>query len=319
MDFLNELDSVNVLYSEAVEGKGEDSHFAGYCEDSALIGVFDGSGGLGARKYDSYQKNTGAYMASHVLSPALKRWFDLRTYRNCSDSDQLTNSMNHYFMQNLKLCEQNASGYLKLKGSMVRDFPSTAAIAFVRHEGRQMRLYSIWAGDSRVYCLNKSGMKQITEDDSEGDAFESLLNGAAMTNVISSDGRYRLHCKIMNINEPMIIIVASDGAYGYVHTPMDLEYLIVSTICKSEYPEEFRTRLYDELHKRAGDDMSFAYIAVGYGSFKTLRESFRSREKKLKKEYIDLLENRRNDLQLAADLWQKYRGEYEQYMSKGGR
>lgn len=318
MDFINELDSVDVLYSEAVEGKGEDSHFAGYCSDCALIGAFDGSGGLGSRQYDSFQHNTGAYMASHVLSPALKNWFDQKEYRNCSSGTQLADSINQYFRKNLNLCDQYASGYLKLRGSMVRDFPSTAAIAFVRNENNQLRLHVIWAGDSRVYCLNKRGLKQLTEDDADGDAFESLLNGAPMTNVISSDGKYVLHSKSMSINEPMMIIAVSDGAYGYVHTPMDFEYLIVRAICESADPDQMRANLFEELHTRAGDDMTFAYISIGYGSYQSLQKSFADRLKRLRKEYMDFLENRRNDLQKAAELWQKYKPGYEEYLSIGG-
>lgn len=151
MDFLDELDVVNVLYSEAIERRGEDSHYAGYRDTAALISVFDGCGGLGSRQYDSYQKNTGAYMASHVLSAALKDWFDSGSYNDCENGKELADSIDVYFRRNFKMCVQNASGFLKLKGSMVRDFPSTAAVAFARKEEEKTQVHLFWAGDSRVY------------------------------------------------------------------------------------------------------------------------------------------------------------------------
>lgn len=158
----------------------------------------------------------------------------------------------------------------------------------------------------------------MSEDDAKGDAFESLLNGAPMTNVISSDGKYTLHSRTLTVDEPVTFIAASDGAYAYVHTPMDFEYLITNAIDKSDTPYKARSLLYEELHSRAADDMTFAYMCFGYGSFDALRDSLKERVKYLETEYIQSLEKERNDLSLAAVLWEKYKKEYEEHLHEGG-
>ena len=72
---IDELDALFVMCSDAYEGEGEDSYCCSYDEDAALIGVFDGCGGLGARQYDKYDNHTGAYMASRLVSGAVYDWF----------------------------------------------------------------------------------------------------------------------------------------------------------------------------------------------------------------------------------------------------
>lgn len=315
MIFLDCLDEIGVLSSDAVEGEGEDSHYIGNTDQSALIGVFDGSGGLGSRRYDSYGKRKGAFMASHVLSSGLKAWYQSKEWESCQNDTKIAESMNRYFLNNLKLCEKHASGYLKLKGSMVRDFPSTASIAFLVRDNQDLKLFVIWAGDSRVYILGKNGLKQLSEDDADGDAFESLLNSGAMSNVLSSDGDYVLHSKAFSVTEPVMIISASDGAYGYVNTPMDFEYLIVKTICQSETPSEFRAGLFNELKERAGDDVTFAYMNIGFGSYKGLRSYFAKRKKELEDKYITKLDANRGNLSISASLWEIYKNGYEEFLN----
>lgn len=318
MKFLDLLDEISVISSDAVEGKGEDSHYISNDDHSALIGVFDGSGGLGSRKYSSYNNYNGAFMASHVLSPALKAWYQSREWESCENHLQIANGINRYLLNNLRICEKHGSGYLKLKGTMVRDFPSTASIAFLCQRENGIRLYVVWAGDSRVLSLDKNGLKQLTEDDADGDAFDNLVNSGAMSNVLSSDGNYVLHSKSFSVTEPMMIISASDGAYGYVYTPMDFEYLIVNAICEAKTPAEFRAKLFRELKERASDDLSFAYINIGFGSFDNLKKTFAKRRNELETEYISFLEKDRGNLDLSRSLWERYRPEYEAFIDSGG-
>ena len=69
--FLDCLDTILVVNKMARENLGEDSFFCAKKKNLAVIGVFDGcGGGLGARRYESFDGHTGAFIASRAVSGA---------------------------------------------------------------------------------------------------------------------------------------------------------------------------------------------------------------------------------------------------------
>ena len=65
----------------------------------------------------------------------------------------------------------------------------------------------MWAGDSRVYVLYEKGLLQMTVDDLDvSDAMKNLSADGALTNVISSDGNYEVHGKIIGVRTTCIDI-----------------------------------------------------------------------------------------------------------------
>ena len=156
-EFSDVLDTVFVVSSEACEGAGEDSFCCSITENEALIGVFDGCGGLGARQYEHFEKHTGAYVASRLVSGAAYDWFQKR--KDSGQFDHPVEELKDRFTKALHMGEQAGGNALKIRGSMVRNFPSTAAMALAEQKEGTFVVNAIWAGDSRVYLLDHLSFK----------------------------------------------------------------------------------------------------------------------------------------------------------------
>ena len=92
-NFGDYLDTVQMITHAAKKNLGEDSFFCAQSEDSAIVCVMDGCGGLGARRYDSFQGHTGAYIASRSVAGAVHDWYYDKTGSRCSTACQYKNFM----------------------------------------------------------------------------------------------------------------------------------------------------------------------------------------------------------------------------------
>lgn len=311
--FLDQLDAQFAVSSEAREGEGEDSFCCSCAENAALIGVFDGCGGLGARKYKQYEDHTGAYMASRLVSGAVYDWFQTRKQEN--DFSVSLEEIKGRITSALLLGKQNGGETLKLRGSMVRDFPSTAAIVIAEQREGNVVIDAIWAGDSRVYLLDHVGLSPLSKDDtSSGDAFEDLRDDPVQTNVLSSDGNFILHSKKALIKGPIIVIASSDGYFGYWRTPMEFEYFLLDTLERSNSLVDWKEKLHVEIQEITGDDSTLAVMLFHFGTFDELKKTYTTRYKNLKEQYILPLSDAYTE-EKAIELWQVYRRDYERYMN----
>ena len=73
--FAQKLDFRILVAGEMVKDHGEDNFYSVMGENCAVAAVFDGSGGIGSRKYPKYMDHTGAYMASRAVSGAIHDWY----------------------------------------------------------------------------------------------------------------------------------------------------------------------------------------------------------------------------------------------------
>ena len=64
-----------VFCGEARENLGEDNWCYHFCENMGILGVFDGCGGSGSKKYENFSGKTGAYVASRIVAGGLEIWF----------------------------------------------------------------------------------------------------------------------------------------------------------------------------------------------------------------------------------------------------
>ena len=317
--FPQKLDYRFLISGEMISGRGEDSFYMAQKDHSALAAVFDGCGGLGCRRYRNYRGHTGAYMASRAASGALHDWYHVFTGGSKAGGDETADGICEYLNEALEVVSGHAGQTPRIFGTMVRDFPTTAAIALVQDtkEGTQLRCF--WAGDSRVYLLDRRGLAQLTVDDVEGeDALSNLRADGALSNVIASDGRYVLHTgPAMRFpeDEPYAVFAATDGCFGYLQTPMDFEDLLLSCLLESPSPAQFKHKLEEDIRAAAGDDYTFAFISVGYGSYSSLQEALTERREVLRREYMEPLD-RDSSSRTLARLWEKYRVGYERYLSE---
>ena len=123
---------------------GEDSYsyyFNSESSPNGYIAVFDGCGGMGAKKYSSHNGKTGAYIASRTAAFVTDQF-----YLRGADGD-LEDMLRDAF-RNIKEGSVNSDG-ISIRSSLFRDFPTTAAIIETDVQENRLKCKFMWAGDSR--------------------------------------------------------------------------------------------------------------------------------------------------------------------------
>lgn len=308
-DFLDVIDCHMGIYQEKIQNNGEDAYLFSINKTAALIGVFDGCGGSGAKRYTKLSRKTGAYIASRIVSGSVKAWFG----RSCSANNGFqTNTLQEEIKSNLQFCNTLAEEDSKILSPMVKVFPTTAAFAVCSPLNNQIIVDYFWAGDSRVYVLDSDGLAQLSVDDlSVPDAMENLYDDGIMTNVISLSKEFVLHHGQIALKEPAIVFAATDGCFAYLPTPMDFEYLLIDHLLSSASVSEFESRFTNTLALIAGDDFTLSGIAIGYGSFSELKKSLAQEGNLLYSQYISRLQESERDEK--TNLWEIYKEKYLRY------
>ena len=292
------IDFIFCINGEKIEDRGEDACTIEVDENKALLGVFDGCGGVGSRKYAEHNNMTGAYIASRKVRDVVKNRFE-----NCEKvgSDTLKTDI----LKELRLLSNTESG---LKGDMQRAFPTTMSVVELKYENRYVSAEFLWAGDSRGYLLDDKKFAQITRDDiiGGGDALENLTEDARLSNYICADGEFIINRRVVKLTKPCVIISATDGCFGYFSTPMEFEYMLTESLMKSENELEWKRVLEDEIKSISGDDYSLCLCSIGFKSFKNLKKALKKRNKRLAKDYISQI---KKDVDLK-ELWEEYKEEY---------
>ena len=312
-NIFNGLDCLFHACKEKIEDNGEDSFC--YCvhEDSLMLGVFDGCGGSGAKRYTNYSNKTGAYIGARAAAGALQTWFE----SSSMDASAQNNADEiHQSIQNtLCFCKEKSGsqGETKLRGSIAKEFPTTAAVAYCVPESDAIRIDCYWAGDSRVYILDEDGLAQITRDDLDGlDAFENISGDGVLTNVCSATRPFVIHGVRLTMRKPFLIFAASDGCFGYIPTPMEFEAYVLNLLLQSKSMTEFEKNIYAGLAKIAGDDYSLVGAAFGFGTYLNLQASMRGRFRQVMQQYIHYLQDATSEE--MRKLWERYRSDYERFL-----
>ena len=303
MTFYSVLDFGLEVFKEKIEQNGEDSYLYVFSPESGIAGVFDGCGGSGAKRYEKFRNKTGAYMSSRVTSGATRDWFlEKNTPKTAAT---LKEKIKGY----LAICKNVGGGNTSFKGSMSKDYPTTAAVVVATMSDNRLEANCLWAGDSRCYLLDEDGLKQITEDDLGGiDAMENLTTDGVLTNVITASKDFEIHERAIALRKPGILFAATDGCFGYLSTPMEFEHLLLSALISSDSVNIWEEKISGILTEIAGDDYTMSGMAFGFGSFEKLRETMRNRYHGLLKNYTNNISERSYEEKVA--LWQKYRESY---------
>lgn len=310
---INERQPLNMVIRichAAVKDSCEDSFAYGVCDSCGMLGVFDGCGGLGARRYERQDNRTGAYIASRVAAKTVMEWFDGRRvfgdFKVAEDvSDELKQRLDGELGEKSRQLDH---GNHRTGGTMIRPFPTTAAIALHDWSAKERLLCQcVWAGDSRVYILKPDRLRQCTADDLRinNDAFENLYNDSPLSNLIAADGEYRLNSVRVACGYPAIIIAATDGTFGYLPSPMHYEWLMLDALMNSRSPEEFEFELGGRIGEIAEDDATLVMAAFGWNSFADMRAAFTQRHAHLRQR----LEEARDDAALR-EFWDEYKQGY---------
>ena len=304
-----------VISGEMIRGQGEDSYYACAAGRAAVTAVFDGCGGIGSRKYPGFREHTGAYMSSRVLSGVFHDWF--HSFRNrenpAADAGEIGAEIERILRKGMQALKSRADTSSRISGMLVREFPSTAAIAVVQRLRQGTAVHCFWAGDSRVYLLDEDGLAQLTQDDLAGqDALSNLRADAALTNMIAADGTFELHRRTFYLDHPAAVFAATDGCFGYLGSPMEFEELILSSLLSAQDPPAFERNLERGILAAAGDDYTLGLLSFGFGSFPQFRDSFKRRMAVLDRDILSVL--RQDDSEETVKrLWLSYRENYLRY------
>lgn len=299
------VDCWSNVYQEKIKDQGEDAFVRSLNSRALLVGVFDGCGGAGAKRYPKLQDKTGAYVASRMISGTVRDWFQAACFRGDDFSAQ---ELKDLMRENLTMCYQVGGEASRFVSSMVKSFPTTAAFAVCSLREGKIQVDCFWAGDSRVYLLNADGLTQLSRDDlTVPDAMDNLYEDGVMTNMISQSRDFTLHHGYTVIDQPGIVFAATDGCFGYLPTPMDFEYMLVSLLAGSESMDQWEKLLHSAIGTVAGDDYSLSAVVLGYGSFRALQEFASGRAKFLRENYTDSSQRERQE---KYDLWSTYKPGY---------
>ncbi|MBQ9065355.1 MAG: protein phosphatase 2C domain-containing protein [Blautia sp.] len=307
-----------VICGEKRQGKGEDSYFCSLEAQGGFIGVFDGSGGSGARTYPEFGGRTGAYVGSRAAAEAAMEWF--REWTVSADGDapeakavsieKLKNKIDAVLGAYHKMTASSSG----LRSSLAKEFPTTFAGEVILPDeaaAEKMRVCFAWSGDSRCYMLDSAGLHQMSVDDlSIKDAYLNLSEDAPMLNVISASHSYRINERKLKIKKPCVLFAATDGCFGYVKSPMEFERMLLTTLAASTCINEWREKLSEAIDGAAGDDFTLCVLSFGFGSFERLKEIFAERLKRLEEDYPS---SEVTDQKKTRERWENYRKEYEKY------
>jgi serine/threonine protein phosphatase PrpC len=272
-------------------GEGEDAPPV-LCEkgNHFYVAVFDGLGGSGSERYSftgadgARNELTGAYLAArYAANVVLTHFKQLEDDKNwLASSEQLKLKLTDTFN---RIPAQFGVKPTRLKSNMSRQFPTTMALLAVEvteYSEPIVDLVATWAGDSRCYLLDEVGLQVLSADDVTSEA-ETLVGLAKFTqdgvikNCICSDRPFYLNTKRHTVTHPAIVLVATDGCFGYLPTPAHFEREILLALLESESMEQWSQSLCDRLAKVASDDLSMGLVAIGFQDLNHCKSYFNSR------------------------------------------
>ncbi|OHV28640.1 hypothetical protein CC117_30225 [Parafrankia colletiae] len=245
--------------------------------DEGLIGVFDGSGGSGAatayRSGDGVDRS-GAWVGSRVARAAVESWFCAQLRAGCSFEPE---SLRVHL--GTMLGQMRPATRSKISGSARRELPTTVAVARYQRREHVVTCQILWAGDSRVYLLTPgAGLQALSRDHTvETDALHQLLQDPPMTNVASADRDFYIDCAELVVDTPCVLLCATDGFFGYVDTPADLEVHLLQALRDSASELEWAKGLVGRVRSYTGDDASLSLVGLGFPGFAALRDQFAER------------------------------------------
>lgn len=317
------------VWTEKVEGHGEDAPPLLIMKGNACaVGVFDGMGGSGAAlcESDFGDDYTKAYVASRIVASSVDDFLNNHLPTDDASAEDLKVVIKRRLDDEQEKYPPKTKSSLRSK--LVREYPTTLAIVTLQEQDMGLRVDSYWAGDSRCYLWTKDGFFQISKDDleEENDPMDNLRNDAAISNCICGDRIFQINHKQFDIKKnPVIIICATDGCFGYFPTPMHFEFILKRSLQEAKDKSDWQERIEKSIQKVTGDDASLALIGIGFDNFKQVKSMAKKQiygfdkiwqhELKIKRLKIELEKETDSYGHSIKSGWEKYKKQYMMYIN----
>ena len=284
--------------------------------NACAVGVFDGMGGAGAKICDTSSfgsDHTQAYVSSRIVCSSVDTFLQNHLPTDDVENEDMKAVISRRLLEEKdKFAPKVASS---LRSKLVREYPTTLAVVTLQEYDKSYKVDSYWAGDSHCYLWTKDGFFQISRDDLENnnDPMENLHNDSPISNGICADRDFTIHHTPIELKkEPIIILCATDGCFGYYKTPMHFEYVLKSCLQKAKNEKEWEQMVKDEVLRVTGDDCSLSLIARGFSSFDDLKRSMKS----ISSEIMEVMKQE-HEVADAEQILTEEKKKYEQKIVSG--
>ncbi|MWV47852.1 hypothetical protein GRS96_01015 [Rathayibacter sp. VKM Ac-2803] len=304
--------------------------------DLGLVAVFDGMGGAGGTVYETPDgPRSGAYLASRIARDVVEgRMLDLLepnwNLKGEAAAEDLRRSVQTALQEHLAGLKAPAS---RLRSRLLRALPTTMALIALqraRRGGSRWACHVFWAGDSRAYALDATGLHQLSTDDlrEPGDAMSNLHQDSPVSNAMSADTEFHVNYRRVELDAPFVLMTATDGCFGYLPTPMHFEHLLLATLADARSSEAWSSALQERIIAVTGDDAALSAMGVG-ADLSAVKALLAPRLAELQEERIapfddvsaevrraeqELETLRRRQIEVTATLWGAYQEGYEQHL-----
>ncbi len=319
-----------------VAGSGEDSDpVLRTGRDVGLVAVFDGMGGAGGTIYDTPDgPRSGAYLSSRVARDVAEESMVDWLHSGGLDGDLVAELVQLSVQQALqaRLADLRAPAS-RLRSKLLRALPTTMAMAALQRRTDSDDTWDcevLWAGDSRMYALDASGLHQLSLDDirDHGDAMANLREDSVVSNAMSADVPYVVNHRKVELTEPVVLVAATDGCFGYLPSPMHFEHLLLATLHGADTVAQWSDSVRAAIVAVAGDDASMALAGVGT-DLEALKALTADRLQTVRKRWVEPLDAahalvdrlateldtaRLEQAGLSAELWGAYEGDYSRHL-----
>jgi serine/threonine protein phosphatase PrpC len=304
--------------------------------DLGLAGVFDGMGGAGGTVYETPEgRRTGAYLASRIARDVVeRRMLDLLEpdwhLNGETAARDLQRAVQHALKERLQELNPAPSS---LRSRLIRALPTTMALLALQRTqpgGGVWAAHVFWAGDSRAYVFESSGVHQLTTDDlrDPSDALANLRQDSVVNNAMSADTEFHVNYRRVELRAPFLAVCATDGCFGYLPTPMHFEHLVLGCLLEARNTAAWSSAVQEKIAAVTGDDAAMSTLGVG-ADFKEFQKLFAPRVAELASEFIEPLDDvsdavtrleheleglRSRKLNEMTEKWNRYKSAYERYL-----
>lgn len=284
-----------------------------------IVGVLDGMGGAGAGQVEYLTKKISLTTTEALLSSRIVRYRILKALTNDKSptSVDLKTEIREVLTRaeaSLKINEKT-----RIRGTMTMRLPTTLVLSQISRGSNldTAIVKTLWAGDSRAFLITPAdGLSALTRDHVRvSDQLEQLQSDPPIENVVNGSKDFFLEEFSTTVNSPFILLLATDGVFGYLPTPGFLEFGLLEAISASG--SKFAETFADFCTFYAADDVSAVIIVRGFKDEVDLKTQFAPRLAQLREMYAPLLAmvSGNDDSKLEVEkLWEIERHSYNRLL-----